>query len=176
MRSIHALSLAGILALSGLVVAQVTTSSGSAKQSSSSSSSQSSSSSSRSGQSSSSQGGTVNLDGRKVFAVLCEPGDNWRADKSFVDQDLQGHVEFLEELKARNILVMAGPFVDNSGGEYVILAKSLKEAQDIVSSDPGARARILNNQIHEWHIAVKSPQALMALMGNPAAEQVRTGR
>jgi uncharacterized protein YciI len=127
--------------------------------------------------------GMIDLKDKKIFAVLCEPGENWKENAPVSDQDLDNHIAYLEKLKADNILVMAGPFMDNTGGEYVIVAKNQKEAEAIVTQDPGYQAKILAPSVHEWYLAVKSPQMLMSIMGSPIAGQnvgnsgggVRTG-
>lgn len=60
------------------------------------------------------------------------------------------HYEFLDRLKAENILEQYGPFTDKSGGAYLINAHSHIEAQKIAFSDPLYINDCSEFKIYEW--------------------------
>ncbi len=70
------------------------------------------------------------------------------------DPEIGGpHRAFLDDLRARGALELAGGFGDGSGGAYVVLAASLDAARHIAHADPlhvtGASALT----VWEWNAA-----------------------
>jgi len=62
------------------------------------------------------------------------------------------HVTWLEDLRARGLLVSSGGFSDRSGGAYVLHGLgSLAEAQALVATDPLAVTGNSDFTVHEWN-------------------------
>ncbi|GHH55577.1 MULTISPECIES: YciI family protein [Gammaproteobacteria] len=62
------------------------------------------------------------------------------------------HQAFLDDLRARGLLVLTGGFSDKSGGAYVLKnVGSLDEARAIVATDPLAVRGSSELTVHEWN-------------------------
>ena len=64
---------------------------------------------------------------------------------------IEAHYAFLEGLKRKGLLEMAGPFTDKSGGAYLIRAASLDEARAIAFSDPVHTSKSSIVTVYEWN-------------------------
>lgn len=60
------------------------------------------------------------------------------------------HQAFLDTLRADGVLERSGPFVDKSGGAYLLRAADLASAQAIVARDPASTSGGWDITIHEW--------------------------
>jgi uncharacterized protein len=67
-------------------------------------------------------------------------------DPSVID----AHYAFLDDLKQRGLLELAGPFTDKSGGAYLIKAKNLEDAKSIAFSDPVHTSNSSIVTVYEW--------------------------
>lgn len=70
---------------------------------------------------------------------------------SFTGESLQGHREFLINLKETNNLFLAGGFEDASGGAYVLQATSLEEASNMFKNDPMYQENESVYTIKQWN-------------------------
>ena len=70
---------------------------------------------------------------------------------SFERHMLDDHYAFLGDLRADGLLELAGPFVDGSGGAYLLSASSLDEAQKIALRDPVHQLGASSISVQEWH-------------------------
>ncbi|WP_345973262.1 YciI family protein [Sulfurimonas diazotrophicus] len=68
-------------------------------------------------------------------------------DPSVID----AHYAFLDDLRQRGKLELAGPFTDKSGGAYLIKADSLEEAEAIAFSDPVHTSKSSIVTVYEWN-------------------------
>ncbi len=71
---------------------------------------------------------------------------------TFTGNMLQGHRQFLQDLKEET-LVIAGGFADQSGGAYILQVGSLEEARIIVDSDPMNHENEAVYNVKEWNIS-----------------------
>jgi len=67
-------------------------------------------------------------------------------DPSVID----AHQAFLDELRQAGKLELAGPFMDQSGGAYLIRAANLEEAQALASRDPVHTSKSSIVTVYEW--------------------------
>ncbi|HWO96217.1 MAG TPA: YciI family protein [Bacillus sp. (in: firmicutes)] len=81
----------------------------------------------------------------KKFLVLIE------RKPSFTGDLIQGHREFLQNLRETQTLMSAGGFEDQTGGAYVIQAASLEKAKNIVDQDPMNQANESVYTVKEWN-------------------------
>ncbi|WP_373070022.1 YciI family protein [Sulfurimonas sp.] len=68
-------------------------------------------------------------------------------DPSVID----AHYAFLDDLKQRGHLELAGPFTDKTGGAYLIKADNLEEAKAIAFSDPVHTSKSSIVTVYEWN-------------------------
>ena len=66
---------------------------------------------------------------------------------------LAPHRAFLDALRTRGALELAGPFADRSGGAYLLRADSLAQARAIVAADPLAASGGALIEVREWSAA-----------------------
>ena len=60
------------------------------------------------------------------------------------------HQRFLDELRARGVLELQGPFADRTGGAYLLRAQSLADAQAIAARDPLIVTGSSRASVYEW--------------------------
>jgi uncharacterized protein YciI len=74
---------------------------------------------------------------------------------------LREHLEYLETLRDRQILVSAGSFDDRSGGLLLIEAPGLEEAIGLAREDPLVREGVETYVVHGWQpLLAETPQGL----------------
>ncbi|UFS63354.1 YciI family protein [Sulfurimonas sp. HSL-3221] len=64
---------------------------------------------------------------------------------------IEAHYAFLDDLRQRGKLELAGPFTDKSGGAYLIKADNLEEAEAIAFSDPVHTSKSSIVTVYEWN-------------------------
>ncbi len=81
-------------------------------------------------------------------------------DRATYEPYLAAHLEYLQTLKQRGVLLLSGPFTDRSGGMILICAASYDEAETIARNDPLVRSGVDRYQLHEWRLTDGDPQAI----------------
>ncbi|MDR5858381.1 hypothetical protein FZZ93_00220 [Halomonas eurihalina] len=64
---------------------------------------------------------------------------------------IEAHYAFLDDLREKGQLELAGPFTDKSGGAYLIRAADLEEAKAIAFSDPVHISKSSIVTVYEWN-------------------------
>ena len=79
------------------------------------------------------------------IAVFLQPGPNWDHSKDVREQALWNeHAQFIDDLFARGVILMAGPFEPAGSGALVILnVNTPEEALAIYDRDPWKSGGIL---------------------------------
>ena len=82
---------------------------------------------------------------KKAIAVLLQPGPNWNHSKGVREQAFwDEHAQFIDDLFARGVILMAGPFEPEGTGALVILnVNTCEEALGIYDNDPWKHEGIL---------------------------------
>lgn len=88
--------------------------------------------------------------------IIYSPGPAWKQGRTFYEQDLADHLQYLSNLQQSNVLLLAGPFKDNSGAEAVIQVKDETEAMLVVGRDPAVNRRVMDAQLKPWHLAFEN--------------------
>ena len=88
----------------------------------------------------------------KVYAAIYSPGQNWIRNRSVLDQPLNEHWDYMERLKKQGIVLLYGPFMDNTGAETVFRAQNDEEALMLVQADPAIQNGVLNFELHPWYV------------------------
>lgn len=63
---------------------------------------------------------------------------------------------YMARLLERGLLVMGGPYLDDSGGMMVSRASSLEEAESLAREDPGVRSGLLRVEVKAWYVPLAS--------------------
>lgn len=89
---------------------------------------------------------------RYVFAIL-KTGPN-RPDNADDAAELQrAHMNNINRLAEEGLLVMAGPFLDNSEmrGVFLFNVSTTEEARELTESDPAVQAGSLVMELYPWY-------------------------
>ncbi len=60
------------------------------------------------------------------------------------------HRAYLDRLRDRGTVTLAGPFADQSGGAYLLAAGSLREARAVAHDDPLHKTGASQLAVYEW--------------------------
>ena len=63
---------------------------------------------------------------------------------------IEPHYAFLDVLRARGQLELAGPFTDKSGGAYLLNVEDMAAAEAIAFTDPVHTSGSSAVSVHEW--------------------------
>ena len=90
-----------------------------------------------------------------MVAVLMQPGPNWDHAKGVREQAFwDEHAKFIDDLFARGLILMAGPFNPEGTGALVILnVLTTEAAHEIYADDPWKHQGILHvAEAREWTV------------------------
>ncbi|MFX1254687.1 MAG: YciI family protein [Promethearchaeota archaeon] len=90
---------------------------------------------------------------KKFYAIIYQQGSAWKPGVSVYEQDLRSHATYMEKLHKDKVLVLGGPFTDDSGGMAIINVESEEKAEEILKQDPAITNKVMNATIKPWHIA-----------------------
>jgi uncharacterized protein YciI len=77
------------------------------------------------------------------YVVLLKRGPNWIPNKPASEQPLSNHGRYLNEQMSKGVLLIAGPFLDDSGGLILYRGRDEAEVRAIAEHDPGVINQIL---------------------------------
>jgi uncharacterized protein YciI len=88
---------------------------------------------------------------RKTYYVLSfTPGEAWVPGKSIFKQPLDDHVAYLREFHRCGKLLLAGPFLDSSGGMTILDVATEEEARRILEDDPDVKRKVIKGTVRAW--------------------------
>ncbi len=73
-------------------------------------------------------------------------------DRATYEPHLPAHLDYVQELKRRGILVLSGPFEDRTGGMVLVQADSYEAAEEIARHDPLVSSGVDRYELREWRI------------------------
>jgi uncharacterized protein YciI len=91
---------------------------------------------------------------KKYVLVLLKTGPVKITDKSMSDSLFTGHMKNILRLAAENKLILAGPLGKNDKtyeGIFVLNTDSIKEAAQMLETDPAVHAGILASELYLWY-------------------------
>ena len=89
-----------------------------------------------------------------IYAVTIDYGP----DKSLIDAHRPPHREYLRGLVEQGILVIAGPFTDNTGGFIVYDVDSEEKVEEVIKGDPFYKNGVFKTwTIRPWRLAIANP-------------------
>ena len=96
---------------------------------------------------------------KKTIAVILEPGPNWNYSKGVREQAYwEEHARFIDDLFARGLILLVGPFAPEGTGALAILnVETTDEARAIYAKDPWAdKGILLTADAREWNIFLEA--------------------
>lgn len=96
--------------------------------------------------------------GPPVLHVLFHtPGPAWKPGISFREQPgIEAHVGYMAGLLEKGLMVMGGPFLDDSGGMMISRLPTLEAARRIAEADPAVQAGLLEVEVKRWLVPMSS--------------------
>lgn len=87
-----------------------------------------------------------------VMAFL-KKGPTQIADKTELAKLQKAHLQNIMRLAAESKLVVAGPFMDDTGieGVFIFNVKTIAEAKALVETDPGIKAGVFAMELHPFY-------------------------
>jgi len=86
------------------------------------------------------------------YAIIYRPGAAWIPGKLPDQQDLNGHIAYIQQLRSQRKLIQAGPFMSDNSEVTVIEVTSEAEARSIVARDPAVVRGVLRAELTPWSI------------------------
>src|SRR6478672_8866775 len=89
------------------------------------------------------------------YVAIVRKGPNWTPEQTpEVVRSGQEHRQYLKELSARGVVLLAGPFTDNGEirGIYVFKVPSAIEAKKLCDAAPLVKSGRLLVEVHPWQI------------------------
>ena|ERR1700674_5653986 len=90
---------------------------------------------------------------KQYVMVFLKAGPNRTKDSVKREQLQAAHLKNISRLASEGKLIVAGPFLDNGDirGIFILNVKTLKEAEELVNSDPAVQAGSLIMELHPWY-------------------------
>lgn len=91
------------------------------------------------------------------YVMLHSPGPAWVKDVPFREQPgVDAHVQYMRNLLQQGLIVMGGPFLDDSGGMMIARSPDLEEARRVASQDPAVKNGLLRVQVRPWMVPMST--------------------
>lgn len=102
--------------------------------------------------------GDENSKDNPVFYVLLHaPGPQWKDGIPFRQQPgIEEHVRYMAGLLEQGLILMGGPFLDDSGGMMISRIATLEEARRVANEDPAVKAGTLTVTVRPWMVPMTS--------------------
>ncbi|WP_316736535.1 YciI family protein [Pedobacter aquatilis] len=93
--------------------------------------------------------------GMKMYVlVMLKTGSNTSETKAKTDSLFAGHMTNMGKMVEMNKLIVAGPMGKNDKnyrGIFILNAKSIEEAKQLLESDPSIKAKVLEAELYNWY-------------------------
>jgi uncharacterized protein len=104
--------------------------------------------------------------GMKMYVfVILKTGENKTKVKSFIDSCFAGHMKNIEDLAAKNQLIVAGPFGKNKSnyrGLFILNVQTIAAANLLLEKDPAVKSKLLKAELIPWYGSAALPEYLNA--------------
>lgn len=94
-----------------------------------------------------------------VLAIL-KTGTNTTTDKEKLNTYFRGHMENIGKLAREGKLIVAGPLGKNEKnyrGIFILDAKTVEEAHELVKTDPAIKAKVFDVELYPWYGSAALP-------------------
>lgn len=89
--------------------------------------------------------------------LLHSPGPAWKEGIPFREQPgVADHVRYMRRQLENGLIVMGGPFLDDSGGMMICREPDLERARSLAEADPAVRSGLLTVIVRPWMAAMSS--------------------
>jgi uncharacterized protein YciI len=95
-----------------------------------------------------------------LYLIVYQKGPSWIQGKPMHQQDLRGHLTYMQALLAAGTLVAGGPFGNGEGGMAILRTTNLKDAEAVLAEDPALLNGTFIGSVTEWTPYLDSRQTL----------------
>jgi uncharacterized protein YciI len=93
----------------------------------------------------------ADLTGKQTFVLDYRPGPKWATGKPLTEQNISGHMTYVQKAFQEGVLVAGGP-VDAHHGRYVIAVADAKAAEAFIAKDPAVTSGIMKASMVHWQV------------------------
>ncbi len=101
---------------------------------------------------------------KQYIFVILKTGTNNVTDKKVRDSLFKGHMANINHLAKLGKLSVAGPILKDNDkhyrGIFVLNVKTIKEAEELLQTDPTIKAGVLATELYEWYCSAALPMFL----------------
>ena len=101
--------------------------------------------------------------GMKMYVLVILKTGPSSFDKKKTDSLFQGHMANIGRLANEGKLIVAGPLKKNDKnyrGIFILNAKTVEEASQLLSTDPAVKEKMLDAEIYQWYGSAALPTYL----------------
>ena len=92
-------------------------------------------------------------------AIIHTPGPNWQSGTPYREQPGVGeHVAYMRQQLENGMLLIGGPFLDDSGGMMVCSHADMAKATELAEADPAVKSGLLKAEVKPWMLPMVSPK------------------
>ena len=66
------------------------------------------------------------------------------------------NVKYMRQQFEKDLMVMGGPFLDDSGGIMIYSGADIEKAKELANADPAVRSGLLNVEVKLWMVPMSS--------------------
>ncbi|MFN3237873.1 MAG: YciI family protein [Pseudomonadales bacterium] len=89
----------------------------------------------------------------QMFVIEFVPAKNWTPERSYENQPgIKPHLDYWQQWYVKEVLLMSGPFADQSGGIFLIKAKNRAMAEQMVADDPAVKSQLIDATVRRWRL------------------------
>ena len=109
---------------------------------------------------------SINSDdyGMKMYVmVILKTGTSKLEDKTKINELFAGHMENIGRLAKEGKLIVAGPFEKNEKnyrGIFILNVATFEEANQLLSTDPAVKEKLLEAELYNWYGSASLPEYL----------------
>ena len=100
---------------------------------------------------------------KSYVLVILTSGTNDTTDKAFINECFTGHMTNIHKLVDEKKMIIAGPLGQNDlsyRGIFILDVKTIKEAEELLLTDPAVKHNLLGAEIIEWYGSAALPAYL----------------
>lgn len=96
-----------------------------------------------------------------IYIVQFQQGENWSAKYKYESQPgIERHLKYWQNLYLQEILLMSGPFEDQSGGLFLLRTKDRPTAEALLAGDPAVQSKLIEASIQKWRILTSAMRSM----------------
>lgn len=89
----------------------------------------------------------------QMFVIEFEQGPNWVTEVAYENQPgIKTHLDYWQDLYVKEVLLMSGPFADQSGGMFLVNVKNQAVAEKLLKDDPAVKSGQIEAKVNRWRV------------------------